>query len=96
MHTDQIPKVLDTAQALAEAVATDGFDAHVDAVAELVAEARRKGVCELLATISLDRHEATVVRERAFGRLVVSYCDTRATRVDTACQSTSERFTVAA
>ena len=61
MHSDQIPQVLDTAQALAEAVAADGFDAHLSAVTELVADARR-GICELLAAVALDAAQPVVVR----------------------------------
>ena len=107
MHTDHTNKAVDTPQALAEAVAADGFDAHTLAVAELVADARRAGVCELLAAVSLDAAQPIVVRERAFGRLVVAYYDTLATGAATAADvevvadgavrnSTSERFTVAA
>jgi hypothetical protein len=95
MHTEHIP------QALAEAVAADGFEAHVAAVTELVTEARRHGVCELLADVALDEHQPTVVRERAFGRLVVAFHKTLAADVDADRMvaeplTTSERFTVAA
>jgi hypothetical protein len=99
MHTDHTPQAVDTPQALAEAVAADGFDAHMLAVAELVAEARRVGVCELLAAVSLDRDQPIVVRERAFGRLVVAYYDRLANAVATVTADAgpaSERFTVAA
>ena len=101
MHIDHTTQVVDTPQALAEAVAADGFDAHILAVTDLVADARRAGICELLAAVSLDAAQPVVVRERAFGRLVASYTSALVVRfatgaVDAGTRSTSERFTVAA
>jgi hypothetical protein len=101
MHSDHTPQLVETPQALAEAVAADGFDAHLLAVTDLVADARRIGICELLASVSLDATQPLVVRERAFGRLVASYTSALVARfanasLDEGTRSTSERFTVAA
>jgi len=84
-----------TPQELAEAVADDGFDAHADAVASMVAAAERFGICHVLASITLDAHQPTVARERAFGRLVATYTQA-IERQATLDADTGERFTVAA
>ena len=85
-----------SAVSLAEAVVADGFDAHHDDVAALVADARRLDVCEMLGAIALDRREATVVRERALGRLVVAYTRAIDRTASVVAEPVGERFTVAA
>jgi len=85
-----------TPQELAEAVADDGFDAHAEAVASLVADAERFGICGVLASITLDAHQPTVARERAFGRLVATYTQAIERQVTVDPQPAGERFTVAA
>ena len=85
-----------SALALAEAVVADGFDAHEDDVAALVADARLLDVCEMLGAVALDRREATVVRERALGRLVVAYTRAIDGEATVETEPVGERFTVAA
>src|SRR5829696_9197436 len=83
MHRKHTPQTIGPAagahrpsspQELAEAVAVDGFDAHAVEVAALVEESRRLAISDVLAAVSLDRHQPVVARERAFGRLVAAYC----------------------
>ena len=57
---------------LAESVATDGFAAHQSAVAALVSQARRLGVCAVLTDVVADAAAPRPVRERALGRVVVA------------------------
>jgi hypothetical protein len=85
-----------TPQALAEAVAAEGLDAHADAVAWMVADATSVGICELLASITLDPLQPTVARERAFGRLVVAYSRAIERQATLDAQPAGDRFTVAA
>ena len=85
-----------TPQQLAEAVADDGFDAHAEAVASMVADAQRFGICGVLASITLDAHQPTVARERAFGRLVATYTRAIESQVTLDPAPAGERFTVAA
>ena len=95
-----ITPLVETPQALAEAVAADGFDAHRHAVADVVADARRVGICELLACVSRSIRRSR--RWRANGpsaRLVAAYTRRSMRQRATARRGhppTSERFTVAA
>ena len=95
-HIDAVTPLALSPQALAEAVVADGFDAHIQAVADLVADTRRLGISDVLAAVVLDRHQPLVARERAFGRLVAAYC--RAIERESADdpRPASDRFTVAA
>ena len=93
---DAVTPIAMSPQALAEAVAADGFDAHIGAVADLVDETRRLGISDVLAAVVLDRHQPLVARERAFGRLVAAYCRSLERQSATEPPPTSDRFTVAA
>ena len=59
---------------LAEAVERDGFGAHHGTLHALLAEARRRGVCDTLLAVAGDAAEPRVVRQRALGRVIVDYC----------------------
>jgi hypothetical protein len=54
------------------AVDEDGIGAHEDAAQMLVDAATRKGLCPVLIQILADRHEPSVARQRAFGRLALA------------------------
>ncbi len=62
----------DNTMDLAEAIVADGFAAHHAAVAELVARARRVGVCAVLTDVVADATAPRPVRERALGRVLVA------------------------
>lgn len=65
---------------LAEHIVTDGFDHHLPALAELLADARHRGVRAILVDIVADPAAPTVVRERALGRVVVAVTRVEAAR----------------
>lgn len=69
---------------LAEAIVTQGFDAHRTALAELVEAARRRGVRPVLVDIVADEASPTVARLRALGRVIVALSAGPAARVDAA------------
>ncbi len=84
------------AEALLDAVVTDGFDPHSDLVAAFVSETQRLHISDVLAAVTLDRHQPLVARERALGRLVAAYCRIVEKEATAAPHSTSDLFTVAA
>lgn len=57
---------------LAHAVVDEGFDAHRDAVADLVRSARARGIRPVLADVVADADAPRPVRERALGLLLVA------------------------
>ena len=59
---------------LAEDVVVDGFGPHRAALADLVAEARRRGVSPAVVGVAADPAAPAVARARALGRLVGEYC----------------------
>lgn len=61
-----------TSQSIAEQVIADGFHAHRQAVAVLVAEAERRGVDAVLTGVLADTAAPSVVRERALGMVLSS------------------------
>lgn len=63
---------------LADAVVATGFDAHRQALADVVTAARRLGVRPVLADIVADTTAPRPVRERALGRLIVALSATLA------------------
>lgn len=98
MHTDDTAHLpaQTFAEAVAEAVAVDGFDAHRTAVAGLVVDARLVGVMEILGDIVLDERQPKVARERALGRVVAAYVAALEQATEPLAESIGDRFTVAA
>jgi len=69
--TTRIPTTADMI-GLAEAIVTEGFDAHRIAIAELVTTARQRGVRPVLIDVVADEASPTVARLRALGRVITA------------------------
>ena len=56
---------------IAESVVAEGFDSHDAELAELLVDARRRDVSQVLVDVVGDAAAPTPARERALGRIVV-------------------------
>ena len=68
----QFPTAIDAFLGLGEAIVADGFDAHEQALVELVATARSLGVRPVLAEVVADPASPVAPRQRALGRLLAA------------------------
>lgn len=68
----QLPTAIDAFLGLGEAIVADGFDAHEQVLAELVATARSLGVRPVLADVVADPASPLAPRQRALGLLLAA------------------------
>lgn len=68
----QFPTAIDAFLGLGEAIVADGFDAHEQALAELVATARSLGLRPVLVDVLADPASPVAPRQRALGRLLAA------------------------
>lgn len=66
----QFPTAIDAFLGLGEAIVADGFEAHEQALAELVATARHLGVRPVLTDVVADPASPVAPRQRALGHLL--------------------------